>query len=73
MGLMLRQSMALALGGTALGLFGAFAVTRWLQALLFEVRRERPRDFYDDCFVVAGSGACSLLDTGATGYQGRSR
>ena len=45
MGLMLRQSMALALGGTALGLFGAFAVTRWLQTLLFEVSASDPVTF----------------------------
>ena len=32
LGLILRQSMALALGGTALGLLGAFAMTRWLKA-----------------------------------------
>ncbi|MDX2044535.1 MAG: ABC transporter permease [Acidobacteriota bacterium] len=43
--LMLRQSMTLALGGTALGLLGALAMTRWLQTLLFEVSASDPTTF----------------------------
>jgi len=48
--LLLRQSMTLALLGTLLGLLGAFAVTRWLQSMLFEVRANDPATFA----VIAG-------------------
>ena len=43
--MMLWQSMTLALGGAALGLLGAFALTRWLRTLLFEVSASDPTTF----------------------------
>jgi putative ABC transport system permease protein len=36
--MVLKQGLTLALGGMALGVVAAFALTRWLQSLLFEVR-----------------------------------
>jgi putative ABC transport system permease protein len=45
LGLILRQSMALAASDAALGLLGALAMTRWLQALLFGVSATDPATF----------------------------
>jgi predicted permease len=43
--LVLRQGMTLALGGTVVGLIGAWALTRWLRTLLFEVSATDPITF----------------------------
>jgi putative ABC transport system permease protein len=43
--LVLRQGLALVLGGVGLGLAGAFALTRVLADLLFEVRARDPLTF----------------------------
>ena len=43
--MMLWQSMALAFVGAAMGLMGAFALTRWLRTLLFEVSASDPATF----------------------------
>jgi putative ABC transport system permease protein len=43
--LMLRQGMSLVLIGLGLGLAGAFATTRLMSALLFEVRATDPLTF----------------------------
>ena len=44
-GLVLRQGLWMALGGVAIGLVGAFALTRLLRALLFEVSPTDPATF----------------------------
>jgi predicted lysophospholipase L1 biosynthesis ABC-type transport system permease subunit len=44
-GLVLRQGLWMALGGVAIGLAGAFALTRLLRALLFEVSPTDPATF----------------------------
>jgi len=44
-GLVLRQGMALWLGGIALGLLCALGVTRWIRSLLFEVQPTDPLTF----------------------------
>jgi ABC-type antimicrobial peptide transport system permease subunit len=43
--LVLSRGLALTLGGTALGLIGAFALTRFLETLLFQVRPVDPTSF----------------------------
>jgi len=43
--LVIGQGMALALVGVALGLLGAFALTRWMESLLFRVRATDPLTF----------------------------
>lgn len=43
--LVLQQGMTLALGGTVVGLIGAWALTRWLRTLLFEVSATDPVTF----------------------------
>jgi ABC-type antimicrobial peptide transport system permease subunit len=43
--LVLRRGLAFTLGGAAIGLAGAFALTRFLEALLFQVRPADPISF----------------------------
>ena len=45
LGLVLRQGMAVALSGAALGLAGAFVLTRFMHSLLFGVRGTDPLTF----------------------------
>jgi putative ABC transport system permease protein len=56
MRMILRQGMALALIGVALGLFGALWLTRLLQQLLFEVAPTDPLT-YTGVAVVLGLAA----------------
>ena len=51
--LVLRQGMTLALVGIALGLAGAFVVTRYLESLLFEVKATDPLTFGVTALVLA--------------------
>lgn len=44
-GMVLKEGMALALLGIAIGLAGSFAVTRFMRALLFEVSTTDPATF----------------------------
>lgn len=45
LGLVLRQGMAVALSGAAIGLAGAFVLTRFMRSLLFGVRESDPFTF----------------------------
>jgi predicted permease len=58
--MILRQSMAVTAGGTLLGLIGAFALTRLMGALLFEVSTTDPLTFATAPVVLI---AVSLLAT----------
>lgn len=51
--LVLRQGMTLALAGIVLGLAGAFALTRYLESLLFEVKATDPLTFGVTALVLA--------------------
>jgi len=53
-GLVVRQGMRLVLQGLALGLLGAAALTRYLGALLFQVRPIDPMTFGAVALVLAG-------------------
>src|SRR5437773_10551918 len=39
LGLVVRQGLSMAIAGTAIGVAGAVALSRWIQALLFEIGR----------------------------------
>ena len=54
LGLVVGHGMRLALIGVALGLTGAFALTRVLQSLLFEIRPFDPLTFLMATLVLAG-------------------
>jgi predicted permease len=58
--MILRQSMLVTAGGTLLGLFGAFALTRLMEALLFEVSTTDPVTFITAPVVLV---AVSFLAT----------
>ena len=45
LGLVVRQGLSMALIGTAIGLAGAFALSRWIEALLFGVSATDPATF----------------------------
>jgi len=45
LGLVVRQGLSMALVGTAIGVAGAFALSRWIQALLFGVTATDPATF----------------------------
>ena len=45
LGLVVRQGLSMALVGTAIGLAGAFALSRWIEALLFGVTATDPATF----------------------------
>src|SRR5206468_2734571 len=53
LGLVLRQGMAVALIGVALGLSGAFAMTRALSGLLFSVKATDPITFFGISLLLA--------------------
>ena len=53
--MILGQGMALAIVGIGLGLFGAFALTRLLQKLLFEVGPTDPLTFVGVALVLSGA------------------
>jgi len=53
--MILGQGMALAVVGIALGLFGAFALTRLLQKLLFEVGPTDPLTFVGVAFMLSAA------------------
>src|SRR5262249_39105243 len=56
--LVLKQGMALSLAGIALGLIGAFALTRWLADLLYDVSPTDPLTF---CMIAMLLAAVALL------------
>ena len=53
----LRQGIGLAVAGVTLGLFGAFALTRVLESLLYEVDRLDPLTFLTVPVVLLGVSA----------------
>jgi putative ABC transport system permease protein len=68
LGLVLRQGMGLVLIGVAIGLAGAFALTRVIASLLFDVGTRDPATFFGVAFVLAAvaSIACYLPARRAT-------
>jgi len=66
--LVLRQGMSLAVLGIAIGLSGAFVVTRYLESLLFEVRAADPLTFAVTSVALAAVAlaACYLPARRAT-------
>jgi putative ABC transport system permease protein len=54
LGMVLRQGMMLAIGGIALGIAGALAITRIMRAFLFEIR---PNDLETFCVISIGLAA----------------
>jgi putative ABC transport system permease protein len=61
-GLIIGHGMRLALAGTGLGLVGAFALTRPLKAMLFEIEPDDPTTFIAVSAVMLGIAllACCL-------------
>jgi len=55
--LVVSQGMALVMGGVALGLIGAFAVTRLIGSLLFGVTAADPVTFIIASLLLVGVGA----------------
>jgi putative ABC transport system permease protein len=55
--LVVRQGMALVMGGVALGLIGAFAVTRLIGSLLFKVGVADPATFVIASLLLMGVAA----------------
>jgi len=53
-----RKGMSLALAGVAIGLVGAFVLTRWMATLLFEVAPTDPTTYV---MVSSGLFAVALL------------
>jgi putative ABC transport system permease protein len=68
LGLVLRQGMGLVLIGVAIGLAGAFALTRVIASLLFDVGTRDPATFFGVALVLAAvaSIACYLPARRAT-------
>jgi predicted permease len=62
LGLVLRKGIALTLIGTAIGLLGALALTRWMSSLLFGVSASDPATYAAVFFVSLGAAllACSI-------------
>jgi len=60
--MVLRKGMMLTLTGTALGLAGAFALTRWMSSLLFGVSASDPATYVIVLVVALGAAflACSI-------------
>jgi putative ABC transport system permease protein len=69
--LILSQGGKLVLAGILIGLGGAMALTRLLKTLLVRRERNGPADVFSDCFVAGCRCLPRLLDTGATGDEGR--
>jgi putative ABC transport system permease protein len=61
LGLVLRQGLTLAAAGIALGLLGAFALTRAIQAQLFGIGRTDPSTFTAVAFGLATVAAAAVL------------
>jgi putative ABC transport system permease protein len=66
--MVLRKGMLLTLIGTVLGLVGAFALTRWISSMLFEVSASDPATYAIVAFASLGAAllACSIPARRAT-------
>ena len=66
--MVLRKGLVLSLIGTAIGLAGAFALTRWMSSLLFGVSASDPATYMITLFVALGAAllACSIPASRAT-------
>ena len=65
--LVMKQGLILTISGVALGLAGAFALTRVMTGLLFGVSATESGDLYADRGAADAGGAAGLLDPGAPG------
>ena len=63
-GLVLRGGMTWAAGGIAVGLFGAWAVSRAIASLLFDVSAADPLTFVGDRVGIGGSGRAGVYGAG---------
>ena len=70
--LMVRQGMSLVVIGVVLGLAGAFATTRLMTSLLFDVTAKDPVTFSVGHRCADDRGIGRLLHSGATGNESRS-
>jgi putative ABC transport system permease protein len=66
--MVLRKGMLLTMIGTALGLSGAFVLTRWMSSMLFGVSASDPATYAIVVFVALGAAllACSMPARRAT-------
>ena len=69
--LFIKQGMSRVLIGVTLGLLSAFAATRVMTSLLFEVKRQRPADIWVCRVVIDSDRAAGLLSSRAS--RGKSR
>jgi ABC-type antimicrobial peptide transport system permease subunit len=62
MKLVFRHGMLLSLGGVALGMGGAFAVTRFMASMLFNVRANDPATFaaVSGLLILVALAACGI-------------
>lgn len=69
--LVVRGGLRLALAGVAVGLPVAFALSRYLSSLLFDLTTADPRTYLEAALLLTGVAALARLPARPPGYPGR--